>query len=178
MEFQDYYKTLGVSRSASQSEISKAYRALARKYHPDVNKDKGAEDKFKQISEAHEVLKDKEKRERYDTLGANYKAGQQFGGNGAEDFFKQFGGAFNNGGGTYNSSGTFAGSGFSDFFEALFGGGGNPIQGQGGFQQRTSQAKVRKGKNKEAVLSISIEEAYTGTKKSIVIEKVNAYGGV
>ena len=78
MEFQDYYKTLGVSRTASKSELTKAYRKLARKYHPDLNKEKSAEDKFKQVSEAYEVLGDEEKRKRYDALGANWKNGQNF----------------------------------------------------------------------------------------------------
>lgn len=76
--FQDYYKTLGVKRDASQAEIQRAYRKLARKYHPDMNKDADASEKFKQVGEAYEVLKDPQKRKRYDTLGADWKAGQQF----------------------------------------------------------------------------------------------------
>jgi DnaJ-class molecular chaperone len=78
VKFQDYYHTLGVSRDATQDEVKKAYRKLARKYHPDVNKDKDAEDKFKELSEAHEVLKDPEKRKLYDQLGSNWKSGQDF----------------------------------------------------------------------------------------------------
>ena len=78
MKFQDYYKTLGLSRTASQEEIQKAYRKLVRKYHPDVNKSQEAEEKFKAINEVHEVLKDPEKRSKDDTLGPNWQAGQDF----------------------------------------------------------------------------------------------------
>src|SRR5438034_1698310 len=78
VKFQDYYDVLGVARTASQEEIQKAFRKLARKYHPDVNKEPGAEEKFKQIGEAYEVLKEPEKRKKYDALGANWKTGQDF----------------------------------------------------------------------------------------------------
>src|SRR4051794_27839707 len=87
--FRDYYETLGVPRDASTEDIRRAYRRLARTYHPDVNKDEGAEDRFKEVSEAYEVLRDPEKREKYDRLGANWKAGQDVSGAGG---FEGFGG--------------------------------------------------------------------------------------
>lgn len=140
VSYQDYYEILGVSRTATAQEISKAYRALARKFHPDVNKEKGAEDKFKSISEAYEVLKDPGKRKLYDQLGANWKAGQDFKPPpGWEDIFAQFGGfgeqpgtqqggtqrgygrqsGRGGAGGTFSFGGT--NGGFSDFFDMLFG---------------------------------------------------------
>jgi curved DNA-binding protein len=132
VKFQDYYSVLGVPRNATAEQIRKAYRTLARKYHPDVNKDKGAEDRFKQINEAYEVLKDPDKRSRYDQLGANWKQGQEF------RPPPGFGGAaFDFGGGR---AGGFQGSGgFSDFFEALFGSMGGMGAGSGGrtFRMRT-----------------------------------------
>ena len=78
MRFKDYYQVMGVERGASQEDIKRAYRKLARKYHPDVSKEKDAEEKFKELQEAHEVLKDPEKRAAYDQLGANWRQGQDF----------------------------------------------------------------------------------------------------
>ena len=119
MEYKDYYATLGVNKKATQDEIKHAYRRLARKYHPDVSKEKNAEEKFKDLQEAYEVLKDPEKRGAYDQLGSNWKAGQEFRpppnwGNNASNFH------------FYSNSGEegFSESdlgGFSDFFSELFG---------------------------------------------------------
>lgn len=116
MKYKDYYEILGVARDAKESEIKSAYRKLARKYHPDVNKEKGAEEKFKDINEAYEVLGDKEKRQRYDMLGSNFQNGADFdpsmGGFGGFDFSQ-----FTRGGGAQGGSA----GGFSDFFSAIFG---------------------------------------------------------
>lgn len=161
IKFEDYYKTLGVEKSASADQIKRAYRALARKYHPDVNKQPAAQEQFKKVTEAYEVLKDPEKRKRYDQFGANYKEGQDFRPPpGFEGFNFNFGGPPGSGagGGRGGSGGSFnmhAGGGdFSDFFEMLFGqmsqahggrakatnpfGGGNPFGGAQARQQRTS----------------------------------------
>jgi curved DNA-binding protein len=168
MEYKDYYKTLGVEKSATQDEIKKAYRKLAVKYHPDKNKgDKEAESKFKEIAEAYEVLKDPEKRRKYDTLGANWKQYQTQGGGGFDDYdWSAFGGRAGRGGtrgefeGNFNDF--FGGGGFSDFFNNFFG---------GGFGRRTEAAQQGfKGKDYEGELTISLEEAYSGTQRMIDVE--------
>ena len=149
MEYKDYYDILGVKRDATETEIKSAYRKLARKYHPDVNKTKEAESKFKDINEAYEVLGDKQKRQRYDSLGANWQGGQSYT---PPPGFEQFG--FGGGQGGYQSY-SFNGQdlgGFSDFFSSLFGdmmGGGARTQGMnfGGFDfggtQQTSSSRKR-----------------------------------
>src|SRR5947207_697170 len=125
VQFRDYYETLGVSKTASEDEIRTAFRKLARKYHPDVAKDKKvAEEKFKQINEAYEVLSDPEKRKKYDQLGANWN--QPGGFQPPPDWgAQQPGGGFHRYGGTGDGGVEFefGGTGFSDFFEAFFGGG-------------------------------------------------------
>ncbi|MGN0017412.1 MAG: DnaJ C-terminal domain-containing protein [Candidatus Gastranaerophilaceae bacterium] len=118
MEYKDYYETLGVKREATEAEIKSAYRKLARKYHPDVNKTKEAEKKFKEINEAYEVLGDKEKRQRYDSLGANWQSGADFT---PPPGFENFSFNFNNAGGTQGFSSFDGMGGFSDFFSSLFG---------------------------------------------------------
>ena len=125
MKYKDYYEILGVKKEASEAEIKSAYRKLARKYHPDVNKEKGAEEKFKDINEAYEVLGDKEKRQRYDMLGSGFQNGADFdpsqGGFAGFDF-SQFANAGSRGGNT---------GGFSDFFSAIMGGGAKTSYGRG-----------------------------------------------
>lgn len=157
--FQDYYQTLGVSRDAAQDEVKKAYRKLARKYHPDVNKDKDAEEKFKELSEAYEVLKDPEKRKHYDQLGSNWKTGQDFkpppGWENVHFEFRSSPGAE-----TFGS-----GSGFSDFFEMLFGG------RMGGSEARARQASwVMRGQDHIADITITLEDAYYGTTKTVTLQ--------
>lgn len=168
IKFQDYYKTLGVEKTATQEEISKAYRKLARKYHPDVNKSSGAEDKFKEISEAYEVLKDKEKRQKYDTFGSNYQAGQDFQPPpGWEHMFAggQSGGNF----GSSFSFGNNSAGGFSDFFSSLFGGdfGTDFSSGRPGAQQHRSRATSNENLDIKTSIDISIFDAVNGAKKTI-----------
>jgi len=178
VKFQDYYEILGVARDASQDDIQKAYRKLARKYHPDVNKTKGAEEKFKKIGEANEVLKDPEKRKKYDMLGANWKAGQDFqpppGWEGAFGNFAGAGGAAGAGarGRSRKASFNFGGMGdFSDFFSMMFGEGGSFAgQGQGAPGGFASQ----KGRSSEAELAISIEDAFRGGERTITLESLDA----
>lgn len=156
MDFKDYYKVLGVARDASQDEIQKAYRKLARKYHPDVSKEKGAEARFKEVSEANEVLKDADKRARYDQFGTDWKQREQSGPQpgGFEGFQGVGGGA----------------TGFSDFFEMLFGQGaraGTPGGGaaRGGWASWENEGRggwARPGANQEVILTLSLEEALAG----------------
>lgn len=173
MEFKDYYKILGVEKTATKEEISKAFRKLAVKYHPDKNPgNKTAEEKFKEITEAHEVLSDPEKRKKYDALGANWNQYQSTG-RGFEDFFSQFGGARRGSGTTYEFSGDFGdlfggmGGGFSDFFESFFGGRGR--QSRSGFGSQGFQSQPE-GIDVEADLNITLEDAFNGSERQISID--------
>jgi len=168
--YKDYYKTLGVERNASEKEIKAAFRKLARKYHPDVNPgDKSAEEKFKEISEANEVLSDKDKRKRYDQFGQYWEQmgsqGPQAGAPpGWERFVFDFGDHAR--GGPQRERVDLGGeSGFSDFFEMLFGG-GRP--GGGATTRRTARAPA-KGRSIEAELEVSFEDAFAGAKKEFTI---------
>lgn len=173
MEFKDYYKILNVEKSATQDEIKKAYRKLAMKFHPDKNpNDRVSEEKFKEITEANEVLSDPEKRKKYDTLGANWKQYQHTG-EGFEDFFSRFDSTRRDGGTSYEFSGNLGnlfdgmGGGFSDFFESFFGGGGRRTGrgfGSGGFQSQPPGVDI------EADLNISLEEAFNGAERQISVE--------
>jgi len=177
MDYKDYYNTLGVSKTASQSEIKTAYRKLARRYHPDVNKDPQAEDKFKEVNEAYQVLSDPEKRKKYDQFGSEWQSYQSSGGQpGGFDWgrWQQTSQSAQPGYRTVSQdefSDMFGGlGGFSDFFNTLF--------GQGGFTQGTSFSRssgtsartARSAQPMEHEVEITLEEAYSGTKRVLQFE--------
>jgi len=169
MDYKDYYQVLGVDKSANEKEIKQAFRRLARKHHPDVNpNDPKAEDRFKEVNEAYEVLSDPEKRQKYDRLGADWQRWQRAGGPGDFDWGRWTGGQP---GGVHVRYGTpedledlFGGaSPFSDFFSQIFGGtSGSP--GGRGFQPRT-QPRAMRGQDFEQPVEISLQEAYSGTSR-------------
>jgi curved DNA-binding protein len=187
VKYQDYYETLGVPRDASQEQIHAAYRKLARKYHPDINKSSDAEDRFKHIGEAYEVLRDPEKRKRYDALGENWKAGQDFTPPPGWEFF-DFGtgsrsrsGARSGGDGygfrIFDGFGDSPFSGFSDFFETLFGGGMGGFGGGAAAGRGRTRAQTLRGQDQEAEITIPLEEAYRGTKRSVTLESMDTGSG-
>jgi curved DNA-binding protein len=152
MQYKDYYQTLGVARGADADEIKRAYRKLARKYHPDVSKEKNAEEKFKEVSEAYEVLHDTDKRAAYDQLGRDYRTGQQF--RPPPDWAQRYGAG--RGAGQFSDSG-----GFSDFFSSLFGGGT-----AGGFGGAGPAPEADAG-----FLDITIEEAFAGIRRNVMLNE-------
>lgn len=160
MEYKDYYKIMGVKRDASQDEIKKAYRRLARKYHPDVSKEKDAETHFKEVGEAYEVLKDPQKRAAYDRLGSGWQAGQEFHPPPDWDAGFDFGG----GGFTRGNAAEF-----SDFFEMLFGG-RNPFAARREFRARGEDHYVK--------IAIDLEDAYRGATRILMLQlpEVDAQG--
>jgi curved DNA-binding protein len=176
VKYKDYYAVLGVPRDASQDIIKKAYRKLARKHHPDVSKDSASEEKFKEVAEAYEVLGDPEKRKRYDTLGSNWRQGQDFTPpSGWQNIRFEQGGP----GGARHFSFEDLGGGFSDFFETLFGG-GQPFTYSGRGGQGRAQAFAVRGEDQEADISIPLDEAFHGTTRSISLRvtAVNERGQV
>ncbi len=151
MEYKDYYKILGVDKTATKAEIKKAYKRKARKYHPDVSKLANAEEKFKEVNEAYEVLKNDENRAAYDQLGSNWKAGKQ-------------------GGFTGGAQGDFAGGDFSDFFESIFGQAAGHRQGShagfgGGY------ARPQKGQNIKQSINVPLKDLYTGVNRTFIIQQ-------
>ena len=150
MEFKDYYQIMGVAREASQDEIKRAYRQLARKYHPDVSKEPDAEARFKEVGESYEVLKDPEKRAAYDQLGSNWKQGQDFRPPPDWNAGFEFSGGFGGGGA----------ADFSDFFSSLFGGAARQ-RGSGGYKAR--------GEDHHAKILIDLEDAFSGATRAIAL---------
>jgi len=155
MKFKDYYQTLGIDKDATQEEIKRAYRKLARRYHPDVSKDTDAEERFKELGEAYEVLKDPEKRAAYDQLGANWQAGQDF--TAPPDWDAGF--EFSGGGFTQAD-----GQAFSDFFESLFGRGFDPGT------QRKRQPFSSRGADHHAKILIDLEDSLRGATRSLTLQ--------
>jgi curved DNA-binding protein len=162
MEYKDYYRILGISKDAPPEEVRKAYRSLARKYHPDVNpNDKGAEEHFKEINEAYEVVRDPDKREKYDRLGANWSRYQQMGGDPHGFDWSQWfaGGQPGAGSGRVYTeqvdlNDLFGDGGFSDFFQTIFGGGAGRARGR---------SFAIQGRDIEQPVTISLKEAFQGT---------------
>ncbi len=166
MEYKDYYKTLGVSKSANQDDIKKAYRKLAIKYHPDKTQgDKAKEEKFKEISEAYEVLGDPEKRKKYDQLGANWRQYQNFGGAAGQQGGFDWSQFTSGQGGSYGGF-SFDGDpgGFSDFFQHIFGG------GFGGSRTGSRRAPGYKGRDIVSEMNITFDEAYHGSTRIINLD--------
>jgi curved DNA-binding protein len=156
MEYKDYYKVLGITKSASQDEVKKAFRKMAVKFHPDKNPgDKKAEEKFKEANEANEVLGDPAKRKKYDELGANWKQYEQQG--------NQYRGQQQYSGRRQYDSGEGFGGEFSDFFESFFGGGGFS-----GFNQ--SQTRSRKGTDLSAEMELTLHDVFHGTTRQVTID--------
>jgi curved DNA-binding protein len=183
MEYKDYYSILGVPKTASQADIKKAYRRLARELHPDTNTDPGAEKRFKDANEAHAVLADPEKRKQYDELGANWQAYQQagFGSGGATDW-AGFGGAPGGTRWTYRTGGGASAEdlgGFSDFFRQFFGGatGGSPFGGGGGaggsgfeyvdLSDFGGGSRARPAAAAQATAEVTLAEVATGTERMV-----------
>ncbi|HEY5754815.1 MAG TPA: DnaJ C-terminal domain-containing protein [Steroidobacter sp.] len=156
-EYKDYYKTMGVARDVGQDELKRVYRRLARKYHPDVSKEKDAEARFKEVQEAYEVLKDPQKRAAYDQLGSNWRQGQEF--RPPPDWGQNF--EFSNAFGDQEG-------GFSDFFSSLFGGGGAPrggrARGPGG------RGFAMAGDDQVASIEIDLEDSFSGGTQAIELK--------
>lgn len=163
MEFKDYYSILGVEKTASPQEIQRAYRKLARKYHPDINKAPEAEARFKEIGEAYEALKDPEKRRKYDRYGAAWKQAQARGG-GAPPGWQEI--QFDFGPGFSGGMGGLGGEGFSSFFEMLFGSG--MPHGHGG-AGRGAAGFTRRGSDVEVEIALSLAEAAAGGRREIAV---------
>ncbi|MBK1673731.1 cytochrome C biogenesis protein [Ectothiorhodospira shaposhnikovii] len=163
MEYKDYYKVLGVERTATQDELKKVYRRLARKYHPDVSKESNAEERFKEVNEAYEVLGDPEKRKTYDQLGSHWRPGQDF--RPPPDFDAWFGGAPGGRAGGFSGGfqDGFTQSDFSEFFEALFGRqGAQRTRGH-----RTQRGFAGQGEDRTARIRLDLERAVKGGSVSV-----------
>jgi len=177
MDYKDYYNTLGVSKTATEGEIKTAYRKLARRYHPDVNKDPKAEDKFKEVNEAYQVLSDPEKRKKYDQFGSEWQRYQSSGGQPGGFDWGRWQQAPQGGQPGYRTvsqeefSDMFGGpGGFSDFFNTLFGQGGFSAGQTYSRTSRSPQRAARTAQPMEHEVEITLEEAYSGTRRTLQFE--------
>lgn len=164
MRYKDYYAVMGLSRGATQDEIKRAYRRLARKYHPDVSKEANAEERFKELQEAYEVLRDPEKRAAYDQLGSNWRQGQEF--RPPPDWGKGFEFSTGRTRGAGRRS-TYGGASFSDFFSELFGEGSPFGAGPSGGFERSTGGFAAAGQDHVARIEIDLEDAYRGATRTI-----------
>jgi len=175
MKFVDYYQVLGVSENATQDEVQKAYRKLARKYHPDVSKEPQAEQKFKELSEAYEVLKDEEKRAEFDQL-------RKFGGRNGQDFQPPPGWSPGNWSASHHGSGPEVNVGdFSDFFSEIFGGRGSgfatdPYGGQGVHFRTSTRGAKMPGDDQTHTIEVSLEEAFRGSQRVLTLQSMEVDG--
>lgn len=155
MEYKDYYKILGLPKNATDTQIKKEYRKAARKYHPDVSKAANAEQKFKEVGEAYEVLKDPEKRKAYDQYGADWKTGKQ-----QQEYQKQYQGSGFGGQGGFDFGSGFSGGGdYSEFFESMFGGSARGRSGR--------RSRKQKGEDVNASITVPINDAFEGSTRRI-----------
>jgi len=187
MEYKDYYQILGVDKGADEDAVRKAFRKLARKYHPDVAKDKdSAEAKFKEINEAYEVLGDPEKRKKYDQLGPNWEqfsqgvppgaGGPAYSGSGVPPSgFEGY--EFRQGDATGWGGFEFSGTGFSDFFETFFGGGASRWSDGGSFTRGPRGPKARMGRDIQADIMVTLEEALRGSTRQVTLKRKDSKGG-
>jgi curved DNA-binding protein len=173
MKFKDYYELLGLARTATPEEVKRAYRKLARKYHPDVSKEANAEERFKEVQEAYEVLKDPEKRAAYDQLGENWRAGQDFR---PPPGWEQRRHEFRRGPGRGRAQAEGFGQ-FSDFFSELFGD-GSPFGGRAsGGTGAGSRGFAAAGQDARALIEIDLEEAFRGGTRNVELRATDAPGG-
>ena len=172
MEYIDYYKTLGVKKDATENEIKKAYRKLARKHHPDINpNDKDAEKKFKEINEANQVLSDPENRKKYDKYGKDWKHAEEFEKAGRQRQYAGYGQPGGGFGGGAQYSGGFSSGDFSDFFESMFGGGASSFGG--GSSRSWGGGTQFKGQDFQAEMTLDLREVFETHKRTITVNGKN-----